>query len=285
MKKGRATGLGRGIGELLGQAKFGIDSDFEQKIIELDINDVKADKDQPRRRFSDESIQELAASIKEFGILQPIIVQKNDDLYTIIAGERRYRAAKLAELEKVPAIIKDLKKQEILEIALIENIQREDLSPIDEALAYKTLNEEFNLSQDIISKKVGKSRSYISSIMRLLNFDDEILALLEQNSLSIGHLKTIMSIENKSDQLSLAQKMAENNLSVREAEELVRNFLNKPKEGKKPIETQPRLEQLSLLEQRLNAKISLKSKGDKGKIEIKFNSIEERDKILGLMLL
>ena len=222
MKKGLGKGLGKGLDALLTyNEEAGYEGGGPQ---EIDVNKIEPSRDQPRKHFNEEQIGELAESIADYGIIQPLIVREDGEKYIIVAGERRWRAACVAGLETVPVIIRQVSELETLEIALIENIQREDLNPIEEATCYKRLNEEFSLNQEIIAKKVGKSRSYIANIMRLLRLEPRIQEYVAQGKLTIGHAKALMAIDDRNIQMYFAKKIVEEGLNVREAEDFVRKY-------------------------------------------------------------
>ena len=218
-----------------------------EKIVEkpvemkMKITEVEPNREQPRKNFDEDALLELAESIKQFGVLQPLLVQKKDDYYEIIAGERRWRAAKLAGLKEVPVIIKDFSDQEVVEIALIENIQREDLNAIEEAVAYKRLMEEFHLKQDEIAERVSKSRTAVTNAMRLLKLDERVQNMLIQDMISPGHARTLLGIEDKDQQYNLAMRIFDEKLSVRDTEKIVKD-LQKPKKEEKKKEADPQME-------------------------------------------
>ena len=253
------------------------------------ITKVEPNREQPRKNFNEDALQELADSIKEHGILQPILVKDRKDHYEIIAGERRWRAAKLAGLKEVPVIIRDLSDQEIVEIALIENIQREDLNPIEEAQAYKRLLTEFNLKQDEVAERVSKSRTAVTNSMRLLKLCDEVQQMVIDDMISTGHARAILSIENPEEQYTLAQRIFDEKLSVRDVEKLVKN-LNKPKIEKPKKEKNESLEiiyqeRANKLKDVLGTKVAVSSKGDgAGKIEIEFFSHEDFDRLMEMLI-
>ena len=238
-----SRGLGKGLDSLI---PMGSGSSSEKKIESskeenkdskatetiVKITQVEPNREQPRKNFDEDALQELADSIKQFGLLQPILVQDRKTHYEIIAGERRWRAAKLAGLKEVPVIIRDYTDQEIVEISLIENIQREDLNPIEEAQAYKRLLTEFNLKQDEVAERVSKSRTAVTNSMRLLKLCDEVQQMIIDDMLSTGHARALISIENPEEQYTIAQKIFDEKLSVRDVEKLVKN-LNKPEKPKK----------------------------------------------------
>ena len=233
-------------------------------------------------------MEELAESIKQFGLLQPILVQDRKTYYEIIAGERRWRAAKRAGLKEVPVIIKNLTEQEIVEISLIENIQREDLNPIEEAQAYKRLLTEFNLKQDEVAERVAKSRTAVTNSMRLLKLCDNVQQMIIDGMISTGHARALISIEDPEQQYTVAQQIFDEKLSVRDVEKLVKN-LNQPPKVKKAITTDKSLEAVyqnieENLKQKLSTKVSITPKGNgTGKIEIEFYSHEDLEKLMDLL--
>lgn len=303
VKKG---GLGKGLDSLIpsgASQKVKKNSNEEQKqpvkvvekvvekIVEkpvemkMKITEVEPNREQPRKNFDEDALLELAESIKQFGVLQPLLVQKKDDYYEIIAGERRWRAAKIAGLKEVPVIVKDFSEQEVVEIALIENIQRENLNAIEEAVAYKRLMEEFHMKQDEIAERVSKSRTAVTNSMRLLKLDERVQEMLIQDMLSTGHARTLLGIENKEEQYNLAMRIFDEKLSVRETEKLVKD-LQKPKKEEKKKDTD---EQLNVIYQQLEEKIksivgtkvSIQRKNNnKGKIEIEYYSQAELERLI-----
>lgn len=250
------------------------------------ITKVEPNRKQPRKYFDEDALQELADSIKQFGLLQPILVQDRKDYYEIIAGERRWRAARLAGLKEVPVIIKNYTDQEIVEIALIENIQREDLNPIEEAQAYKRLLEEFNLKQDEVAERVSKSRVAVTNSIRLLKLNDKVQQMVIDDMISTGHARALLAVEDEEEQYALAQKIFDEKLSVREIEKLVKN-LHKPPKAKKLDDKALQVIYLDIedrLKQRLSTKVAVTSKGEgAGKIEIEFYSHEDLDRILEMI--
>lgn len=297
----KKKGLGRGIDSLIPQS----DSSKKEKSAEkpvvkeiikevevpvpsekmMKISDIEPNREQPRKNFDKEALEELADSIRQFGIIQPIVVQKKDDYYEIIAGERRWRAAKLAKLKEVPVIIKEYTPQEVMEIALIENIQRKDLNPIEEALAYKSLISEYNLKQDELARRVSKSRAAIANSMRLLRLADKVQTMLIDEQISMGHARALLSLELEDLQIEAANTIIEKGLSVRETEKLVKSILN-PKQSKLPIPTSEEAVYSKLsdkLKEIMGTKVSINhKKGGKGKIEIEYYSQEELERILEL---
>lgn len=250
------------------------------------ITKVEPNREQPRKHFDEDALQELADSIKQFGLLQPILVQDRGDYYEIIAGERRWRAAKLAGLKEVPVIIRNYTNQEIVEISLIENIQREDLNPIEEAMAYKRLLEEFNLKQDEVAERVSKSRTTVTNSMRLLKLCDGVQQMIIDDMLSTGHARALIPIEDDEQQLQLAQKIFDEKLSVREVEKLVKAILkpdDKPKKEEPPKNLQYIYQDIEdRLKEKLSRKVSINAKGKNGagKIEIEFYSNEDLDRLI-----
>ena len=250
------------------------------------MNLIKANKDQPRKSFDPEKISELAQSIKEHGVIQPIILNKEeDDTYVVVAGERRFRAAKSIGLTEIPAIIMNIDNKEVLEISLIENIQREDLNPIEEAIAYKKLLVDFNLTQEEISKKVSKSRTAITNCMRLLNLDERVQDYIIDGVISEGHGRAILGLSDKEIQYEIAQMVIDDSLNVRETERLVKNFENVKKE--KVVKNQNNIyykDIMNKLENHFGTKVLINSKNkNKGKIEIEYYSEEDFERILEVL--
>ena len=296
-----ARGLGKGLDALIPNSfenesvskKAEVKSDNENKgekkegEVMVNITKVEPNREQPRKNFDEDALEELAESIKQFGLLQPILVQDRKTYYEIIAGERRWRAAKKAGLKEVPVIIKNLTEQEIVEISLIENIQREDLNPIEEALAYKKLLTEFNLKQDEVADRVSKSRTAVTNSMRLLKLCDEVQQMIINDMISTGHARALIGIEDPEEQYAIAQRIFDEKLSVRDVEKLVKN-LGKPK-LKKPNDKDKSLEIIyrdieENLKQKLSTKVAISSKGNgTGKIEIEFYSHEDLEKLIDLL--
>ena len=252
------------------------------------ISEIQPNREQPRKNFNEDAMHELAESIKQYGVLQPLLLQKKGKGYEIIAGERRWRASRLAGLKEVPAIIKEYSTQEVMEIALIENIQREDLNPIEEAQAYQRLISEFNLKQDELAVKVSKSRTAITNSMRLLKLGKKVQEMLIEELISSGHARAILPIEDQEKQLILAQKILDEKLSVRETENLVRKILNdkNDKNVKKEKENQIFYRDLEeKMKEIIGTKVSIQAKSKKkGKIEIEYYSSEELDRIIELLM-
>ena len=250
------------------------------------ITKVEPNRKQPRKNFDEDALQELADSIKQFGLLQPILVQDRKDYYEIIAGERRWRAAKLAGLKEVPVIIREYTEKEIVEISLIENIQREDLNPIEEAQAYKRLLEEFNMKQDEVAERVSKSRSAVTNSIRLLKLSNEVQQMLIDDMITTGHARALLSIEDKELQYSLAQRIFDEKLSVRDVEKIMKSLQKPTKPKKMSDKTLMAIYQdiEEKLKTKLSTKVSVTSKGDgAGKIEIEFYNHEDLDRILDMI--
>ena len=247
------------------------------------LSKVEPNREQPRKNFDEDSLQELAESLKQFGMLQPILVQNRGDYYEIIAGERRWRAAKIAGLKEVPVIVRELTDQEIVEISLIENIQREDLNPIEEAQAYKRLLTEFHLKQDEVAERVSKSRTAVTNSMRLLKLCDEVQKMVVDDMISTGHARALISIEDPEEQYLIAQKIFDEKLSVREVEKLVKDLQKPPKPPKEENKTlQAIYQEISeRLKQSLSTKVSVSAKQNgAGKIEIEFYNHEDLERLL-----
>lgn len=288
-----ARGLGKGldvmIPNIVGETKekkqkSGVREESPETTIA--ITKVEPNRKQPRKFFDEDKLQELADSIKQFGMLQPILVQDRKDYYEIIAGERRWRAARLAGLKEVPVIIKNYSDQEVVEIALIENIQREDLNPIEEAQAYKRLLEEFNLKQDEVAERVSKSRAAVTNSIRLLKLGDRVQQMVIDDMISTGHARALLAVEDEEEQFNLAQKIFDEKLSVRDIEKMVKN-LHKPAKVKKLDDKALQAIYLDIeekLKQKLSTKVAVTSKGEgTGKIEIEFYSHEDLERILEMI--
>ena len=249
---------------------------------------VEPNREQPRKKFDEDSIIELSESIKQHGVITPLLVLQKDNYYEIIAGERRWRAAKLAGLKEVPVIIKDLTDQEVVEISLIENIQRENLNPIEEAMAYKKLLNEYNLKQDEIAERVGKSRTAVTNAIRLLKLSDEVQQMIIDEMISTGHARALLTIENKEFQYQLAQKIFDEKLSVREVEKLIKDIKNPKKEKPKTTINEQQFiydDLQNKMNQILGTKVNIKQKNaNKGKIEIEYYSSEGLEHIFDLIM-
>ena len=290
MKKG----LGRGLGSLFGdfeeesgEVKKEVEVKVEQVVVnepkEIEIGLIDRNPDQPRKNFDDEALEELATSIKNYGVIQPIIVKEVDGRYVIIAGERRWRASRLAGLKTVPCVVKDYTEQEVSEIAIIENLQREDLNPIESAKAIKSLISQYNLTQDEVADKIGKSRPAVANTLRLLLLPEQIIALVESNKLTAGHARALLAIDNPVKQKELALQIVEQSLTVRDIENIIKH-LNKPK-----TETVVKERSLELkdFEERIkrvfSTKVSIKGTESKGKIVIDYYSKDDLDRIYDIL--
>lgn len=295
--RGLGKGLGKGLDALIPPSTASEKTEKNEQakknepqgpVTIVKISKVEPNREQPRKNFDEDALIELSESIRQFGVIQPIVVQDRKDHYEIIAGERRWRAAKLAELKEVPVIIKNYTEQEIVEISLIENIQREDLNPIEEAQAYKRLLTEFNLKQDEVAERVSKSRTAVTNSMRLLKLSEEVQQMVINDMLSTGHARALLAIENPEEQYTIAQKVFDEKLSVRDVEKLVKN-LHKTGKTKKKLDDKA-LEIIykdieEKLQQALSTKVSVTSKGDgAGKLEIEFFSHEDLDRLMDLLV-
>lgn len=282
-------GLGKGLGALIPLEELDVKSsiDVNKEIADPDkyvkISRIEPRKDQPRKNFNEDKLQELADSIKRYGIIEPIIVQEVKDHYEIVAGERRWRAAMKAGLKEVPVLIRHLSEQEIVEISLIENIQREDLNPIEEALAYKTLLEKYSLKQDQVAEIVSKSRTTVTNSMRLLNLCDEVQQMLINEMISQGHARALLSIDDQELQYTVAQRVFDENLSVRDIEKIVRD-MTKQKKTKEEVKVDNDFIYRDFEEKIKNAlgtKVSIKPKDNqKGKIEIEYYTQNDFERIV-----
>ena len=259
----------------------------ENRVIMVPLTEVVPNQDQPRKDFKEEAIHELADSIRQYGVLQPLLVQKKDKYYVIVAGERRWRAAKEAGLKEVPVILKNFDDQEQMEISLIENIQREDLNAIEEAEAYRRLIDEFHLTQDEVAVKVGKSRSTVTNALRLLKLAKPVRHLLLNGDITMGHARALLAIENEEVQINASHQVIQKKLSVRETEKLVKNILNPRKHRTKPeMDEQTALAYKSIeenLQKLVGSKVQIKPQGDRGKIEIEYYSQEELERIIDMI--
>ncbi|MDT8719506.1 ParB/RepB/Spo0J family partition protein [Clostridium sp. 19966] len=275
-------GLGKGLGALIPQEETNEGTSLNL----LDINLIKANDEQPRKFFDEEKLSTLASSIKDHGMIQPIVLRKEGDFYVIVAGERRWRAAKLLGIKEVPVIIMDITDKELLEVSLIENIQREDLNPVEEANAYKKLIIDFKLTQEELASRVGKSRTAITNSMRLLNLDSRVQGYLIDGVISEGHGRALLGIEDKDKQYEVAQKIIDEALNVRQTEAYIRSMnVNKIKPKKNANQNDPYIKDLKgKLENYFGTKVELLSKNqDKGKIEIEYYSKDDLNRILELI--
>ena len=298
----KKSGLGKGLDSLIPNknvksAKPSVKADEKkaapkEEILEagpimVKINKVEPNREQPRKDFDEDALMELADSIRQFGILQPLLVQKKKNYYEIIAGERRWRAAKLAGIKEVPIIVKDYTDQEIVEISLIENIQRENLNPIEEAMAFKRLLQEFQLKQDEVAERVSKSRTAVTNSMRLLKLSPRVQQMIIDDMISTGHARALLAIDDEEQQFILANKIFDEKLSVRETEKLVKALKNPKKEVKKEKSEHTFIyenieEQIKNI---MGTKVSVNQKANgKGKIEIEYYSEEELERIYDLLM-
>lgn len=273
--------LGKGLNALLGE----IEKYDQEQIQYIPINECRTNPYQPRKTFDADALEELKASIIEYGIIQPLIVRKSIKGYEIVAGERRYRAAKEAGFKEVPVIVKDYDDNRMMEIALLENLQREDLTIIEEALAYKSLMETLNVTQDELAKKIGKSRSHIANTVRLLALPEDIIAHINSGELSMGHARALLGLKNKKDIHPLAKKIIKENLNVRQVEQLVIELnIKKKQKRKKPVQKDVFIvEQEEKLREFFGTNVKIAKGKNKGKIEIEFYSDDELNKILDLI--
>jgi ParB family chromosome partitioning protein len=270
--------LGKGLGALI------LSADTEESgVKELRINEIEPNENQPRKIFNDEKLSQLADSIRQHGVVQPLIVKKENNTYTIVAGERRWRAARLAGLRTVPVVIKDYTSKQVMEIALIENLQREDLNPIEEAEAYERLITEFGMTQEDVSKTVGKSRPAIANSVRLLSLQDKLKSLVIDGALSGGHARTLLSLEDNELQMKAVDEIIRRELNVRETEALVKRLQSK-KQNKKPIRLN---ENYQFIEDKLReffgTKVIMTNSGKKGRITIEYYSLDELERIVSIV--
>ncbi|MFC4768462.1 ParB/RepB/Spo0J family partition protein [Effusibacillus consociatus] len=272
--------LGKGLEALLPQIGA------EDSVLTVKVEELRPNPYQPRREFDADKLQELADSIREHGIIQPIIVRKSFRGYEIVAGERRLRAAKLAALEEVPVVIKDFDDRQMTEIALIENLQREDLNPMEIAEAYNNIMEKFDLTQDELAKKVGQSRSHVANFLRLLNLPIEIREYVSRGTISMGHARAILGLEDKQQQVALAKKIIEDDLSVRVVEQIVNRLAqNVPRETKKkkPEVNKTIRQYEEKFRASLGTAVKIHSGKKRGKIEIEYYSLDDLERILNLI--
>ena len=316
---GRKNGLGRGLDALFPEKKSAVKESVKKATVKTEnktvvpekttddtteesnrstighkktamivkISSVEPNVNQPRKQFDEDALLELSESIKQYGVLQPLLVSDKKDYYEIIAGERRWRAAKLAGLKEIPVIVKEFSEQELVEISLIENIQREDLNPIEEAMAYKRLIDEFHLKQDEIAERVGKSRTAVTNAMRLLKLSEKVQQMLIDEMITAGHARAILSIADKEKQESIAMKIFDEKLSVRETEALVKRMLEPPKTAKKSKFSSAEDAIYESLEEKMKSIMGTRvqihrKKNDKGKIEIEYYSRDELERIIDL---
>jgi len=292
----KKAGLGKGLDSLIPKSEVikpatkpvqtnKTEAKLEQMV---KISKIEPNREQPRTHFDEDSLLELADSIKQFGVLQPLLVQKKGDFYEIIAGERRWRAAKLAGVKEVPVIIKDYTKQEIVEISIIENIQRENLNPIEEALAFKRLLTEFKLKQDEVAERVSKSRTAVTNSMRLLKLNEKVQQMIIDEMISTGHARALLAIENQEEQLALAMRVFDEKLSVRDIEKLIKSLKTPKKDvlSKKTVDHSIFYKDIEeKMQTVIGTKVAVNAKGNgKGKIEIEYYSNDELEHIFELIM-
>ncbi|ABS41860.1 ParB/RepB/Spo0J family partition protein [Clostridium botulinum] len=280
----KKSALGKGLGALIPEKS----QENKDSINTISINLIKPNNEQPRKNFDEEKIGYLAQSIKEHGIIQPLVLKKEGNLYTIVAGERRWRAAKLVGIKKIPAVVMDLDDRSVLEISLIENIQRQDLNCIEEAQAYKNLIQEFNITQDVLSIRIGKSRAAIANCMRLLALDKRVQQYLIDGVITEGHGRALLALKENELQYKLSQTIIDENLSVRETERIIKNIYKekKNKNNTKDIEILPYYKDIkSKLESLFDTKVNLQNNKNKGKIEIEYYSEDDLQRILDILKL
>jgi ParB family chromosome partitioning protein len=281
-------GLGKGLEALIPMQNQNNDSE-SNNVTEISIDEIISNPFQPRKDYDEQKLRELAESIKLHGILQPVLLRKQGKKYQLVAGERRWRAAKMADVKKIPAIVKDIDDSSMMEIALIENLQREDLNPIEEALAYKKLMDDFEMTQEKISERVGKSRSQIANTVRLLNLEKEIQKLVETGSISAGHGRALLAIDDKATRAEIVKKIIKECLSVRQTEDLIRKLTKEEKTEtrqtkKDDAEKNPFFLQISeVLQRTLGTKVKIKGNEKRGRIEIEYYSPDELDRIFEMI--
>ena len=277
----KKRGLGKGLSALISDELLVEDNNDKEAVEYVDIDLISPNKNQPRKNIDKKALTELADSIKAHGLIQPIILRKTGKSYEIIAGERRWRACKIAGLKEIPCIIKDIDDKVSAKYALIENIQREDLNPIEEAIAYKKLMEDFGLTQEEVAKELGKSRSYIANTVRLLNLHEKIIEYISKGQLTAGHGKALLSIKDEDKQLHAAEEIIKNNLNVRQTEDITNNKANK--KGKKTKKEPYIMELEENLMKILGTKVNLVQGRKKGKIEIEYYDNEDLERIIDIL--
>ena len=293
----RRSGLGKGLDSLISseagtvEPKASTDKKPEEQAVQsgpvqIKVRLIEPNKEQPRKQFDQESLEELAESIRQYGVIQPLLLVQNGSYYTIVAGERRWRAAKIAGLKEVPAVVKEFTQEEIAEIALVENLQREDLNPLEEARAYQRLLKEFHMTQEEIAGKVSKSRSVIANSLRLLKLEKSVQALVESGALSMGHAKVLLGIEDAALQAEAAVYVTTNGLSVRETEAYIKQLLNPvEKKEKKSFGNEEVYRQITeRMQEKTGTKVRIVQKdADKGKVEIEYYSNSDLERIIELL--
>ena len=283
----KPRGLGKGLNAIIG-ADIVSEVIDRPRAIEISVDRLSPNPFQPRRSFTEEGLEQLAESIRHHGVLQPIVVRPSGDGYQLIAGERRWRAAQIAGLQRIPAVVRELDDPSMVQVALIENLQREDLNPIEEASAYRRLMDEFNMTQEQLSSAIGRSRPAIANAVRLLNLPEAIQKAVEERRLSEGHARCLLSISNQGDQLKVAAEIIANGLNVRQAEELVKGTtqnVSRETIRKRTSEEDPNAVRLTQrLGERLGTRVKLSGSVSKGKLEIEYYSAEDLDRILEIIL-
>jgi len=283
----KPRGLGKGLNAIIG-ADIVSEVIDRPRAIEISVDRLSPNPFQPRRSFTEEGLEQLADSIRHHGILQPIVVRPSGDGYQLIAGERRWRAAQIAGLQRIPAVVRELDDPSMVQVALIENLQREDLNPIEEASAYRRLMDEFNMTQEQLSSTIGRSRPAIANAVRLLNLPTEIQRAVEERKLSEGHARCLLAISDQEDQLKVAAQIIANGLNVRQAEELVKGTtqnVSRETIRKRTSEEDPNAVRLTQrLGERLGTRVKLSGSVSKGKLEIEYYSAEDLDRILEIIL-
>ncbi len=281
----KKTGLGKGLDSLIPKPSESRAADGGEEIIKVKLTEIEPNREQPRRRFEEDSLIELSDSIRQYGVIQPLIVQKKGTHYEIIAGERRWRAAKMAGMTEVPVVIKKFTDQQAVEISLIENIQRENLNPIEEAAAYRRLLTEFQMTQDEVAERVSKSRTAVTNSIRLLKLDERVQQMVIDEMISTGHARALLAIEDKDEQYKIAQRVFDEKMSVREVERLVKSFATS-KEAKAKLESAGNVVYQDIAEKMktlLGTKVSIENKKNhQGKIVIEYYSDDDLERILDL---
>ena len=279
-----ARGLGKGIGALFPPETL-VDSHNEEQIEKIELQKLVVNPFQPRKNFDDQTIEELAQSIKENGIIQPLVVRRKGKKYEIVVGERRFRAAKLAHLNDIPAIVRDLSENQMMELAILENLQREDLTPIEEAEAYQSLIEKLNFTQEELAKKLGKSRPYITNHLRLLQLPTEVIHLINDGKLTMGHGRTLLGLKNKRRIFEIAKKVINQSLNVRQLENLVKQLNEEvSRETDKPVKKDIFVQATETqLREYFGTNVQIKKSKNKGKIEIEFYSEDDLERILEIL--
>ncbi len=287
VKKGGLGPKGKGLEALFETAKKETVNINSSSVTLIDINLIEPNTQQPRRQFNEQTLEELANSIKNYGVIQPVIVKKNNDFYELIAGERRWRASKIAGLKEIPAVIKEYDDNQIFEIALAENLQREDLNPMEEAAGYGKLSKDFNLSQDEIADRVGKSRSAVANAMRLLSLDERVQEFVKNEKISAGHARTILALKDGDEQFEIAKNIIDTGISVRETEKIVKNLLSSKNKKVKNKNSNLDISNYNYIEEKLKnilgTKVKIKNGKNKGAIEIEYYSNDDLDRIMGLI--